>query len=242
MLEFKNLSVKYGKNKVIDDVSISFERGNLYGLIGVNGSGKTSMLNSVLKFIPYKGEILIDNVSVEKMGRRELAKKVSYMRQHFSINFSYSVEEIVRMSRYVDCFEKTDDEFMKKIIEVTELEEIWDKNILQISGGQRQRVFFAKTLAQDSDIILLDEGFSNIDIYYQLKFTNYLHELAANRNKTVILVIHDINFTFKVIDQVVVFNDSNIYGYGKASDIINRKMMKDVFKVDVDVSSNGINY
>ena len=242
MLEIKNLSIKYGQNLVLDDISLKFERGNLYGLIGVNGSGKTSILNAVLKFVHYDGEITIDDDSVKKLGRIQLAKKVSYMRQHFNINFSYSVEEILNMSRYADGFREAEGDYIKEIVEVAELEDFLNKNILEISGGERQRVFFAKTLVQDSDIILIDEGFANIDIYYQLRFINYLHELTAKRNKTVVLVIHDINFTLKAIDKVVVFNGAKIYGCGRTSKVINNKMMKDVFKVDVDVSGNGINY
>ena len=95
---------------------------------------------------------------------------------------------------------------------------------------------------RDSDIILIDEGFANIDIYYQLRFINYLRQLTVKRNKTVVLVIHDINFTLKAIDKVVVFNGAKIYGCGQTSKVITNKMMKDVFKVDVDVTGNGINY
>ncbi len=243
MLEIKNLSIKYGDNLVLDDISLKFERGNLYGLLGVNGSGKTSVLNAVLKFVPFKGEITIDESSIMQLGRMQLARKVSYMRQHFNINFSYTVEEIVKMSRYSGQFHNMEDEnYLEEIIKVAELEDLWDKNILEISGGERQRTFFAKTLAQDSDIILIDEGFANIDIYYQLRFINYLRLLTEKRNKTVVLVIHDINFTLKAIDKVVVFNGAKIYGCGKTSQVINSKMMKDVFKVDVDVSGDGINY
>jgi iron complex transport system ATP-binding protein len=243
MLEIKNLSIKYGNNLVLDDISLKFERGNLYGLLGINGSGKTSVLNAVLKFVPFDGEITIDDSSIKKLGRMQLARKVSYMRQHFNVNFSYTVEEIVKMSRYSDGLHDIENsDYLEEIINVAKLGDLWNKNILEISGGERQRAFFAKTLAQDSDIILIDEGFANIDIYYQLRFINYLRQLTEKRNKTVVLVIHDINFTLKAIDKVVVFNGAKIYGCGETSEVITNKMMKDVFKVDVDVSGNGINY
>lgn len=242
MLKIRNLSINYHSHQVLKDIDLELEPQNVYGLIGTNGCGKTSILNAIARFIKYSGEINIDNKPIHSFGRKQLAKKIVYMRQNTNINFSYSVQEIVNMSQYSHDFSQINKEYIDKIMNVCELHDIRDKNILKLSGGQRQRVFFAKTLAQDSDIILIDEGFSSIDIYYQIKFMNYLHELSRERKKTILVVIHDINFALKSIDQVIVFDDCKVYDRGKPEKVINKKMMKDVFKVDIDISKYGIDY
>ena len=147
MLEIKNLSIKYGNNQVLDDISLKFERGNLYGLLGVNGSGKTSVLNAVLKFVPFDGEITIDDSSINQLGRMQLARKVSYMRQHFNINFSYTVEEIVKMSRYSDGLHDIENsDYLEEIIEVAELKDLWDKK----HTGDKRRRKTARIFCKDS--------------------------------------------------------------------------------------------
>lgn len=242
MLEIDNLTITYDKQTILNKISITFEPGKLYGLIGINGCGKTSLLNAIAKFIDYTGEIRIESKSTRNYVRKELAKRLSYMRQNNNINFSYTVEEIVNMSQYSNNFSKKNKDYVDEIIDVCDLEELLDKNILNISGGQKQRVFFAKALAQDSDIILIDEGFSNIDIFYQIKFMEYLRKLSIEEQKTIIVVIHDINLALKTIEEVAVFNNANIYAYGKAKDVITKKMMIDVFSIDTEITHYGIDY
>jgi len=242
MLEVKNLSMSYGKHHVLNNINLKLKPGNLYGLIGTNGCGKTSILNAIARLAHFRGKVMISDICSKQYDRKKLASKLSYMRQDTHINFNYTVEEVVYMSQYTNGFNDENKKYIEGIMDVCELSDIKHKSILNISGGQKQRVFFAKTLAQDSDIILIDEGFSNIDIYYQIKFIKYLQWLALNKNKMIIIVIHDINFAINLIDQVIVFKDGAISHQGQTKEIVTNKMIKEVFNVDLEVSHNGIEY
>ena len=245
MLSIKNITVAYGRNKVIDNLSLDFEKGKLYGIIGPNGAGKSSLLNAISKDLkPSSGNIELEGQCIHAYAPREYAKKLSYMRQRTDVKFPYTVLELVSMGRYAyegnrKGSRRDFEEVVYQRIEENDLSNYIHKPVTEMSGGEVQRTFFAKVLAQDSDIILVDEGLSNADIFHKVKFFDQLKE-EVKKGKLVIMVLHDLFLARRFCDELVILNKEGIYGAGKSDEVLNRQALNDVFKVQGDFVDNAL--
>lgn len=242
MLAIKNVTVAYGKNTIIEDLSMSFEKGKLYGIIGPNGAGKSTLLNAISKDLPMKsGEILIDSHSIKAYKPKEFAQRLAYMRQKTSVKFPYTVWELVSMGRY--CYDtgtkREHDQCVLERIRENDLEEFIHKPLTEMSGGEVQRAFFAKILAQESDVILVDEGLSNADIFHKVRFFEQLRG-EVNKGKVVIMVLHDLFLARKFCDELLILNKEGVYDFGESEKVLNRKALSDVFMVQGDFINNAL--
>lgn len=236
MLEVKDINVSYNKQTVLKNISIKFHPKVFYGIVGCNGAGKSTLLNAISRDLKLNsGEILLDGVSIQEYSQKEFAKKISYMRQNTDIKFPYTVRELVEMGRYCHTTVSKDENerIIDEKIEENDMGDYANKSLSELSGGEVQRAIFAKILAQDSDVILVDEGFSNADIFYKLKFMKQLKKEVEN-GKTVIMVIHDLLLARKFCDELIVLDKQGVYDSGKSNVVLNRHTLKDVFKVNGD--------
>ncbi|MGH4122056.1 MAG: ABC transporter ATP-binding protein [Clostridium sp.] len=236
MLKLKHINVSYGKRVILKDINLEFASGVLYGIVGPNGAGKSTLLNMVSRDLKMdSGGIYLSGQPVYKYSNKEMARKLSYMRQNTSIKFPYTVKELVAMGRYCHDTEthmKKHQIIYEKIRE-NDLEDFADQPLTTLSGGEVQRAVFAKILAQESDVILVDEGLSNADIFYKVKFFEQLRK-EVNKGKLVIIVIHDLFFARKFCDELVVLDKQGVYAFGKSEEVLNRTTLKEVFKVQGD--------
>ncbi|WP_162624406.1 ABC transporter ATP-binding protein [Acetobacterium carbinolicum] len=238
----KNIYVSYGKKKILNDISIEFHPNILYGIIGPNGVGKSTLLNVISRDIPMNsGEVLLKGKQLGDYSQKEMAKELSYMRQSTIVKFPYTLKELVSMGRYAhDSMSREDNDIIINTrIKENDLSEYCDKPLTQLSGGEVQRAFFTKVLAQESNAILVDEGLSNADIFYKVRFFKQLRS-EVEKGKLVIMVIHDLSLARKYCDELIILNHDGIYDCGKSEEVLTSQTLYDVFKVKGDFFNHSL--
>lgn len=244
MLEVKNISKSYGDKKVVNDVSLKIEKGKITSLIGPNGAGKSTFLSMVSRLIDRDcGSIYIEDKELEQYGKNELAKKISILKQSNNINLRLTIREIVSFGRFPYSkgrLTEEDEKFISESIEYMDIKDIQDKYLDELSGGQRQRAFIAMVIAQGTEYIFLDEPLNNLDMRNSVQMMKVLRRLCDELGKTIIIVMHDINFASCYSDYVVAFKDGLIIKNGKTDDIINKDNLEEIYQMDFDVKNiNG---
>jgi len=257
MLEVKDLSAGYGgstskncgvikdccviKNcaDVICNINFKAEKGESLCILGPNGSGKSTLLKSIARIIDYRGCVLMNGEDIKTLSRKELAKKIALLTQSVQVFFPYTVYETVSMGRYAHTqgFLKNLSAADKAIIEdILKKLDIWDSKdcmIDELSGGELQRVFLARTLAQNPDLILLDEPSNHLDLKHQIELLKFLKEWVKENDKTLISVFHDLNLARLFGDKAVVLNNGTLAASGKTEDVLNSGILNDVYGVDI---------
>lgn len=239
MVIVKNVSKRYGNKSVVEDVSVQIEKGKITSFIGPNGAGKSTLLSMVSRLIAKDtGEVLIDNQEISKVKSSELAKKISILKQSNFINLRLTIRELVAFGRFPYSqgrLTKEDWKFVDEAIEYMELRDIQDKFIDQLSGGQKQRAYIAMVIAQNTEYILLDEPLNNLDMKHSVQIMKVLRQLVDDLGKTVVIVIHDINFAACYSDYIVALKDGKIVREGKTQEVITPQVLKEIYDMDFTV-------
>ena len=212
MISISKASFRYAEEWVLRDITFSVKRGELLGLIGPNGSGKTTLLKSLNRTLPLeRGDIFVDGANIKGIKRRELAKIVGLVPQETSMVFTFTVLEVVLMGRapYLGRlgFESEND-YAKAIraMEMTDILSLSKRGMNALSGGEKQRVLIARAIAQEPDIMLLDEPTSFLDIKHQVEIYDLIKRLNSIKKLTVIVVSHDINLASQYCDRMLLLN------------------------------------
>lgn len=239
MVKVERLSKSYHDKKVIDNVSLSIEKGTITSFIGPNGAGKSTLMSMITRLIAQdEGIIEIDGKDIDKVKNNDLAKKISILKQSNSIQLKLTVRELVSFGRfpYSKGRLKQDDwEMVDQAIRYMELENIQDKYLDELSGGQRQRAHIAMVIAQDTEYIMLDEPLNNLDMRHSVQIMKILRKLVDELEKTVVIVIHDINFASCYSDHIVALKDGKIVKQGRSCDVIDRCVLKEIYDMDIDI-------
>ena len=238
-LKIENFSTGYGKNIIVKSVNLSVKRGEWLGIIGPNGSGKSTLIKGILRIIkPFKGNIFLKGRDISLFLNKEISQTISYLPQQFNSNLMITVKQLVALGRspYKEFWEfdlnKKDHEKIYESLNFVDMYDLKDTFINQISGGQRQRAYLALALAQDPEILILDEPTNALDLKYQLKFLELLKEIQKKTNISIITILHDLNLTARYSEKIFAMkNGENIY-YGNCDKLINEKFIKDIFDVD----------
>lgn len=244
MIEIKNLSKKYGDKFVVDDVSFNINKGKITSFIGPNGAGKSTVLSMISRIMSKdKGEVIIDGIPLEKWNDKELAKKIAILRQSNNINVRLTIRELVSFGRFPHNegrLTKEDDKHIDDAIEYMQLKDIENRYLDELSGGQRQRAYIAMVIAQNTEYILLDEPLNNLDMKHSVKMMKVLRGLVDDLNKTVVIVMHDINFASFYSDNIVVLKDGKIARNDDTSKIISKEFLEDIYEIDFEIKNfNG---
>ncbi|WP_288217745.1 ABC transporter ATP-binding protein [uncultured Fusobacterium sp.] len=241
-----NISYEINGKKILKNISFDVKPGEIIGVIGPNGSGKTTLLKSLNNINEISsGSITFDNKKIDEFSSKELAKHISFMNQNTNIGFDFPCIDVVVLGRYpyLDAFSeysKKDIEIAEKFMKLTNTLKFRDKSILSLSGGERQRVLFAKTLTQDTDIILLDEPTASLDMKYEEDIFKILKDIKED-NKGMVAIIHNLRTAIKYCDRLLLLNEGKVVQIGKPSEIITEENLRNVYKVDVCVYENKIN-
>ncbi|MBP3605116.1 MAG: ABC transporter ATP-binding protein [Clostridia bacterium] len=243
MLELNRISAGYGKQTVLDGISVDFEKGKLTSIIGVNGCGKSTLLKAILGILPLSGgEIFIDGENLLTISRNEIAKKIAYLSQGKNIP-DMTVEQMVLHGRfpflsYPRRYSSHDREVAIKAMETVGVAEFARKPLYSLSGGMRQNAYIAMALAQDTDYILLDEPTTYLDIAHQLDLMRILRKLADS-GKGIVTVMHDLPIAFDFSDKLTVMSNGKIIAYGTPSEICKSHIVEDIFGVKIKQVQKG---
>jgi iron complex transport system ATP-binding protein len=240
LLKLKEVSAGYNGLDVVRDVSFDIGAGETLSIIGPNGCGKTTLLKAIAGIIAHRGEIELGGSPARKMKHKEIAKKIAMLNQITGIYFSYSIFDTVMMGRYAHIKNRLlglpsegDKAYVMRCLEAVDLAGIKDNEITKLSGGQLQRVFLARTLAQEPGIILLDEPTNHLDLKYQIELVEYLRAWAAEENRVVIGVMHDINLALRLGGNLMVMKDGRLQAFGKTDEIVSGGLLEQTYDVDV---------
>ncbi|MGN0600417.1 MAG: ABC transporter ATP-binding protein [Oscillospiraceae bacterium] len=238
MLELKNVSGGYGKHTVVSDVSLCFPEGGITSVIGKNGCGKSTLLMLCAGLAAASsGKVLLNGEDLSEISGNKAAKHISYLSQIKSAG-SITVRSLVAHGRfpylgYPRRYTKKDNEKINEAMRLAGVDEIADRNVNELSGGQQQRVYIAMTLAQDTQIILLDEPLTFLDINRQLELMELIVKLKA-LGKTVIMVIHDLNLALRYSDKVVVMEHGTVTAFDTPRNIIKSNAIEAAFGVKAE--------
>lgn len=239
MVNLKNVFKAYNNKPVIEDVSLTIEKGTITSFIGPNGAGKSTLISMISRLIAKdNGDITIDGKDIFQAKNNDLAKKISILKQTNSVNLKLTVRELVSFGRFPYSQGKLTKEDWGKVdeaIEYMELQDMQDKYLEELSGGQRQRAHIAMVIAQDTEYILLDEPLNNLDMRASTQIMKTLRKLVDEMNKTILIVIHDINFASCYSDNIVALKDGKVMKQGRACDVIDKCVLRDLYDMDIDI-------
>ena len=241
MLEIKNINKSYGKTNVLTDITFEIEKNKFTAFIGSNGAGKSTLINIMARTLKAdSGEIIIDGKKMTDWQTEELAKKIAILSQFNHINIRLTVRELVSFGRYPYSKGKLKKEDVEKVDEALNylgIMNLENKFLDELSGGQVQMAYIAMVIAQDTDYIFLDEPLNNLDMNHSVKIMKVLRKLVREKNKTVIVVIHDINFVSVYADNVVALKNGKLVAIGENEEVITREILADIYSLDMQIHS-----
>lgn len=239
MIEVKNVSKSYGGKPVIEDVSIRISKGKVTSFIGPNGAGKSTLLSMISRLLAKdSGQVLIEGKEVSDWKSADLAKKISILKQSNHINLRLTVRELVSFGRFPYSqgkLTKEDWQQVDEAIAYMDLVDLQAKYLDELSGGQNQRAFIAMVIAQNTEYILLDEPLNNLDMKHSVQIMKVLRRLVEELGKTVVLVIHDINFASCYSDYIVALKDGKVVKEGSTETIIDNAVLHDIYDMDIPI-------
>jgi iron complex transport system ATP-binding protein len=246
MIEVGSIFFRYHQDWVLQDVSFQVRKGEFVGVIGPNGSGKSTLLKILYRLLtPQRGEVLFELLSIKKMSRKEIARKIAVVAQEIYPAFPFRVIEMVLMGRspYLGhlMFESQRDlEIARKAMAWTEILPLADRSIDELSGGERKRVFIARALAQEPEVILLDEPTANLDIHHQAEFLDLILSLNREKGLTILMASHDLNLASEYCDRLIFLQNGKIYKMGSPEEVMTRENIEKVYGCEVWVDRNPI--
>ncbi|PIK31061.1 iron ABC transporter ATP-binding protein [Bacillus siamensis] len=239
MVEVKNVSKQYGGKVVLEKTSLSIQKGRLTSFIGPNGAGKSTLLSIMSRLIKTdSGEITVDGQEIGSCKSNDLAKKISILKQTNQINIRLTIKDLVSFGRFPYSQGKLTDEdwvHINQALSYMKLDDLKDKYLDQLSGGQCQRAFIAMIIAQDTDYIFLDEPLNNLDMKHSVEMMKLLKRLVEDFGKTVVVVIHDINFASVYSDHIVALKNGRIVKEGPAEEIIDTSVLEDIYDMTIPI-------
>jgi len=238
-----NLTFAYKDKSVLDGVSLSIERGEMVGILGPNGSGKTTLLKIFSAVLRGRGEVKLNGRSIETYGKRELSRLFAMVPQESQVLFPYTVAEIVLMGRasYHSPFAlegRKDLEVARASMELTDCLPFSDRYLHELSGGEKQRVIIARALAQEPQILLLDEPSAFLDLKHQVQVFELMRRLNRERGLTIVAALHDLNLAALFFPRLVMLRDGRIYRDGSPREVLTEKTIDEVYGIRVRVEKD----
>lgn len=239
MISTESLSKKYGDKFVLREVSASLPENKITAFIGCNGAGKSTMLNIISRLIPAnEGCAFVDGKKVSEWDSRKLAQNLAILGQNSHNSARISVEELVAFGRFPHSggsLAERDFEMVERALKITGIEDLRGRFIDELSGGQRQMAHIAMSIAQDTKYILLDEPLNNLDMSRSVKIMKLLRKLAREESKTILIVIHDINFVSFYADYIVALKDGRVKYEGSSEAVMKSEILSDIYGMRIEI-------
>ncbi len=225
-IQVEQLSWQPSKERapVLRNIAFTLEPGNFYGILGANGSGKTSLLRHLLRLYASKNSIVLGDKALEEWKQKALAQKLSYVPQNTNVEADFTVEEIVMMGRnpYRKHFEPETEEdwtIVRQAMEWTHCAQLAQKSVLQLSGGEVQRVLAARAIAQKAEWIFLDEPTSHLDLKHQIELMDLMQKLCSEKKATIVAVLHDVNLALQYCTQLLLMKEGALTAEGAVEQV-----------------------
>lgn len=237
----ENLSISYGNLDIVKDLNLNIPKGKITTIIGANGCGKSTILKTIARILQAKsGAIYINGRNIQSESSKEIAKVMAVLPQGPQAPKGLTVEELVAYGRFphqsgFGKIHKEDREIINWAIEVIGMTEYKERPIEALSGGQRQRVWIAMALAQETEILLLDEPTTYLDLTHQLEILKLLEELNKKQGRTIVMVIHELNNAARFADYMVGVKDGKIVCHGNPEHVMTKENLKNIFNIDAEV-------
>ncbi|MEA1894868.1 MAG: ABC transporter ATP-binding protein [Euryarchaeota archaeon] len=238
-LQIRDLSFSYGSTPILKGISMELGSSDVLGIVGPNGAGKSTLIRCIDRIlIPQHGTVLLDGQEMKQMSSMEIAKKVGYVPQIISNTFPATVFDTVLMGRRPHLGWRSSEEDIDVVLEVLamlKIKYLAMRDFNEISGGQQQKVLIARALAQDAEILLLDEPTSNLDIRHQLEVMEILTKLVKKKGLSVMMAIHDLNLASRYSDRIIMLNGGGIRDVGDPVSVLTAENIQSVYGVEVIV-------
>lgn len=245
-IKVDHVKIQYDEHKIFDDLQLSIPLGKVTIFLGPNGCGKSTLLKAIARLLkPTAGGIYIDQEDVHKIPTKVLAKQLGILPQSPITPEGITVFDLVKQGRFphhslFSAWTKEDTEIVENALHLANVWDLKDRNVDSLSGGQRQRVWVAMCLAQNTDIILLDEVTTYLDMTHQIEVLDLVYKLNQEQQKTFILVLHDINMAVRYAEHLIVLKGGEVYAEGAPEDIMTKQLLSDVFEMDCEVIANPL--
>ena len=239
-LKIENLGFKINNTEILNEINLEIKTSEFVGVIGPNGCGKTTLLKNIYNVLsPTNGSIYIDSEPTHSFSSKKLAQKVSTLSQHSGGDFDFTILEIILMGRYAhssifSSTNKKDITIARSALERVGLTKFEDRSFLSLSGGEQQRVMIARAIAMENDFFILDEPTNHLDVKYQLEVMDIMKSL----NITIFSAIHDMNIAATYCDKLILLDKGKIVSIGTPKEVLNKKNFKEIFGVEVYLSTN----
>ena len=238
-MQIENLTKQYDGKTVVDSVTFKIPQGKVISMIGPNGAGKSTVLNIISRLIARdSGLVEFEGQDISRWKSKELAKRLAILTQSNNVQMKLTVRELVAFGRFPYSggrLTQEDQEIVDRAVSYMELEEFQDRFINELSGGQRQRAFIAMVIAQDTEYILLDEPTNNLDIYHATNMMKIVRRLCNELGKTVILVLHEINYAAFYSDYICAFKDGKIAKFGTVEEVMTKETLSQIYQLDFEI-------
>lgn len=241
VLEAQNLHVSYGENLILEDLNLQIPKGKITVLVGANGCGKSTLLRTFARLQKAKsGEIFLDDNKLDAISTKEVAKRLAILPQGPVAPEGLTVQQLIKQGRYphqswLKQWSTEDEKIVNNALAVTQMTEFADRPVDALSGGQRQRVWIAMTLAQKTDLILLDEPTTYLDMAHQVEILDLLFDLNEKEGRTVVMVLHDLNLACRYAHHIVAVRNKQVYAQGKPEEVVTAEMVQAVFRMDCTI-------
>ncbi len=234
-INVKNLSHSFGENLVLKNISFQVPTKDFFIVIGPNGSGKTTLMKVISGILkPQKGRLEILNRAIDQYQRKALARTIAFVPQMLSVDFPFTVFEMVLMGRsphlgILGLEEEKDMEIARQAIVFTGMESLAHRKLDQLSGGEQQRVFIARAICQEPDVILLDEPTASLDLAYQVRIMDLMERLKNEKGITVVMVSHDVNLAAMYADHLLLIHNGQILRQGLPDEVLTYKTLEEAY-------------
>ncbi len=239
MIKVNNLYKNIGNKTILKDVSTEIKKGAITAIIGPNGAGKSTLLSAITRLSDFdKGTVQLNNQEISKMKSDDIAMQLAVLKQSNHTNLKITVRDLVNFGRFPYSkgrLTKEDERIVNEAIDYLELESFETRFLDELSGGQRQRAYIAMTLAQDTDYIFLDEPLNNLDMKHSVQMMQLLRRLVREKGKTIVIVIHDINFASCYADYIIALKDGEVLLDGTKNECITTENLKTVYDMDINI-------
>ncbi|WP_044640291.1 ABC transporter ATP-binding protein [Risungbinella massiliensis] len=236
-----NLNISYGERIIVKDLNIQIPDKKITTIIGSNGCGKSTLLKAITRIISYRsGAVILDGKNISKENTKILAKKLAVLPQSPESTSGLTVGELVSYGRFpyqkgFGRLTKKDYEVMNWALEVTGIKDFQFHTVDALSGGQRQRAWIAMALAQETEMLFLDEPTTYLDMHHQLEILELLQNLNMEQQRTIVMVLHDLNQAARFADYIIALKDGNIVKAGDCEEVMNHDVLKKVFHIDAEM-------